>query len=153
MSSRAPRSCENPNGTAPGLWLETRRNLIALLPGPPHEILPMFEKHVLPRLARLGRGMTVRRILRLTGIGESAMEPRSRTSTRTVPADVTVTTLATPGRPLDPADYSGRGPRALADHRLEALERELVRLLGPWIYSRTGKASRRSSGACSGPEA
>jgi len=31
---------DNPNGTAPGLWLETGRRRIALLPGPPREILP-----------------------------------------------------------------------------------------------------------------
>jgi nicotinamide-nucleotide amidase len=131
---------ENPNGTAPGQWLETRRNLIALLPGPPHEILPMFEKDVLPRLTRLGRGMTVRRIIRLTGLGESAMESKIMSFYRAVPEDVSVTTLAAFGDLSIRLTYSGRGPRELADHRLEDLERELIRLLGPWIYSRSGES-------------
>jgi nicotinamide-nucleotide amidase len=127
---------ENPNGTAPGQWLETGGRMIALLPGPPHEILPMFEKDVLPRLARLGRGLTVRRVLRLTGLGESTMESRLKGFYPTVPEDVTVTTLAAFGDLSIRLTYSGLGPRELADRRLDVLERALVRTLGPWIYSR-----------------
>ena len=37
----------NPNGTAPGQWLDTQfdaaRRIVMLLPGPPHELKPMFE--------------------------------------------------------------------------------------------------------------
>src|SRR5207253_2512181 len=33
----------NPNGTAPGLWIERGRTAIALLPGPPREMKPMPE--------------------------------------------------------------------------------------------------------------
>jgi nicotinamide-nucleotide amidase len=131
---------ENPNGTAPGLWLETRRNRIALLPGPPHEILPMFEKDVLPRLARCGRGLTVRRVVRLTGLGESAMESKLKRFYRMVPDGVGVTTLAAFGDLSIRLTYAGSGPQELADRRLEALERALVRALGPWIYSRGGEA-------------
>jgi nicotinamide-nucleotide amidase len=43
---------ENPNGTAPGQWLATSRHLIALLPGPPREIRPMFENRAWPPCAR-----------------------------------------------------------------------------------------------------
>jgi nicotinamide-nucleotide amidase len=41
---------ENKHGTAPGLWLEAGDKLLILLPGPPHEIKPMFENYVWPRL-------------------------------------------------------------------------------------------------------
>jgi len=41
----------NPNGTAPGLFLEHEGTSIALLPGPPREMRPMFENHVAERLA------------------------------------------------------------------------------------------------------
>jgi nicotinamide-nucleotide amidase len=67
---------ENPNGTAPGLWLEIPSHKIALLPGPPHELRPMIDRQVIPRLAAVAKGITVRRTLRLTGIGESLMESR-----------------------------------------------------------------------------
>lgn len=131
---------ENPNGTAPGLWLEAGRSMIALLPGPPHEILPMFEKDVLPRLARFGRGLTVRRIFRLTGLGESSMEMKLRPIYRKVPKDVSVTTLAAFGDLSIRLTYSGPGPKELAERRLEGLERAIVRALGPWIYSRSGES-------------
>jgi nicotinamide-nucleotide amidase len=131
---------ENPNGTAPGLWLGTRRNLIALLPGPPREILPMFGKEVVPRLARYGEGLTVRRIIRLTGLGESAMEMRLKPIYAKVPAGVTVTTLAAAGDLSIRLTYSGAGPRESGDLALDRLERAIDRALGPWIYSRDGAA-------------
>ena len=34
----------NPNGTAPGLWICAEGRKLALLPGPPHELEPMFDK-------------------------------------------------------------------------------------------------------------
>ena len=40
----------NFHGTAPGLFLEQGPKQIYLLPGPPRELYPMFEKQVLPRL-------------------------------------------------------------------------------------------------------
>jgi nicotinamide-nucleotide amidase len=137
---------ENPNGTAPGQWLETRRNLIALLPGPPHEIRPMFEKDVLPRLARFSRGLAVRRVLRLTGIGESSMETRLRPVYAEIPAGVTVTTLATPGDLSIRLTYAGAGPRGTAEALLDGLVRSIDRVLGPWIYSRDGAGLEEAVG-------
>src|ERR1051325_10385218 len=67
----------NPNGSAPGLYLEHEGCAIALLPGPPREMKPMFENHVLPRIANLG-GETrfATRVLRVAGIGESAVDEK-----------------------------------------------------------------------------
>src|ERR1700752_4012746 len=44
----------NPNGSAPGLYLEHEGCAIALMPGHPRELKPMFEHHVLSRIANLG---------------------------------------------------------------------------------------------------
>src|SRR5437764_12919077 len=49
---------ENAKGTAPGQWLEgsvgNLNKVIILLPGPPHELRPMFDAHCFERLrARL----------------------------------------------------------------------------------------------------
>ncbi len=138
---------DNPNGTAPGQWLEAKRSRIALLPGPPREILPMFENGVLPRLAGLGRGLSARRIIRLTGLGESAMETRLKPVYAEVPSGVTVTTLASPGDLAIHLTYTGRGPRDSAEARLDELEASIVRALGPWIYSRRGEGLEEVVGA------
>ena len=68
---------ENPNGTAPGLFIEHQSTAVALLPGPPREMKPMFENHVQPRLAeKAGHVRVVRRVLRVAGIGESAVDEK-----------------------------------------------------------------------------
>ncbi|MGH9932063.1 MAG: competence/damage-inducible protein A [Pyrinomonadaceae bacterium] len=67
----------NPNGTAPGLYTEHEGVAIVLLPGPPREMKPMFENHVLPKLAdRPGSIKIVRRMLRVAGLGESAVDEK-----------------------------------------------------------------------------
>ncbi len=135
------------DGTAPGLWLETRHNAIALLPGPPHEILPMFENLVMPRLIRFGKGLTVRRIIRLTGLGESSMETRLKDVYAAKPAGVTITTLASPGDLSIRLACSGGISRAEADRRLDGLERMIGKAIGPWIYSRNGESLEEVVGA------
>jgi nicotinamide-nucleotide amidase len=67
----------NPNGSAPGLFIEHEGTAISLLPGPPREMRPMFENHVQPRLAgRAGNVRVRRRLLRVAGFGESALDER-----------------------------------------------------------------------------
>ena len=63
----------NPNGTAPGWWVDRPDGRAAvLLPGPPREMRAMWSDWVLPRLRerRLGDGRVVR-TLRTYGVGES----------------------------------------------------------------------------------
>src|SRR6266851_10117040 len=59
MVPRGATLLDNPNGTAPGLWIEHGRTAVVLLPGPPREMKPMFESVVRDRLAprRGGRGV------------------------------------------------------------------------------------------------
>lgn len=67
------RSIPNPNGTAPGWWVDRPDGRVAvLLPGPPRELRPMWHDWALPRLRErgLGDGRVVR-TLRTYGIGES----------------------------------------------------------------------------------
>jgi nicotinamide-nucleotide amidase len=88
---------ENPRGSAPGLWIEDSGRMIALLPGPPRELKPMFQEQILPRLKR--RGSRIRmfhRELRVAGMGESALEQRIK-PIYTRYADVNTTILAAPG--------------------------------------------------------
>ena len=66
----------NANGTAPGLWVEQDGRVLVMLPGPPNELLPIFEEQVLPRLAARGFVCAEETYvqIRTTGVGESALE-------------------------------------------------------------------------------
>jgi len=67
----------NPNGTAPGMYVEHDSRVVVLLPGPPREMKPMFETHVLAKLSERAGGLRVaRRVLRVAGMGESAVDER-----------------------------------------------------------------------------
>jgi nicotinamide-nucleotide amidase len=88
---------ENPRGSAPGLWIEDGGRRIALLPGPPRELKPMFHEQVLPRLQRFASSVRMfHRELRVAGMGESALEQRIKTI-YTRYSDVNTTILAAPG--------------------------------------------------------
>jgi len=63
----------NANGTAPGQWIEADGQVIVLLPGPPLELIPMFEDQVMPRLVAMGWAQSTESTvqIRTIGIGES----------------------------------------------------------------------------------
>jgi nicotinamide-nucleotide amidase len=44
------KSIPNPLGTAPGWWVEKGKDIIIALPGPPRELVPMWQNEVKPRL-------------------------------------------------------------------------------------------------------
>ncbi len=64
-------------GTAPGLWIETQRGLVIMLPGVPHEMMRLVEHEVAPRLAGRAAGAVIRsRVLHTSGIPESTLAER-----------------------------------------------------------------------------
>src|ERR687886_1093115 len=68
---------DNPNGSAPGMYVEHEGRSVVLLPGPPRELKPMFESQVKPKLAaKAGDVRVVRRMLRVSGLGESAVDEK-----------------------------------------------------------------------------
>lgn len=61
-------------GSAPGLWLDTPRGVVVMLPGVPSEMIKLMEHEVIPRLAPRGDGRVIRSIMvRTSGIGESVL--------------------------------------------------------------------------------
>lgn len=65
----------NPLGSAVGMMLEDADKFLVVLPGPPREMQPMFENHVLEMLRSVaGNISVVRRVLRVSGMGESAVD-------------------------------------------------------------------------------
>ncbi len=71
------RVLANPNGSAPGQLLRAGGRSLVLLPGPPSEMYPMFEK-VLPELARAhARGVCPASFsVRLSGVPESTADEK-----------------------------------------------------------------------------
>ncbi|MGI8786436.1 MAG: competence/damage-inducible protein A [Pyrinomonadaceae bacterium] len=65
----------NPNGSASGMAIEIGKKTLIILPGPPRENQPMFENYILPKLIEnAGEIFVKRRILRVSGLGESAVD-------------------------------------------------------------------------------
>jgi nicotinamide-nucleotide amidase len=68
------QSLENPVGSAPGWWVEKDSHIIVAMPGVPREMYRMWEKEVVPRLSKYTGSLIFTRILRVYGLGESAVE-------------------------------------------------------------------------------
>jgi nicotinamide-nucleotide amidase len=129
---------ENKNGTAPGLWLEEGRTRIALLPGPPLELKPMFEETVWPRLESLQRGFTSRRVLKIAGLTESEVEtliaglyPRG--------PECGLTILAAPGQ-IELHLYAfSQDASSQAAKNIEELEGKILARLKDSVFSTSGE--------------
>lgn len=74
-----PKDCvifPNDNGTAPGMAIEKDGVHILVLPGPPRELKPMFQKCAVPYLMQFSDRIIVSHNIRTFGIGESSMAER-----------------------------------------------------------------------------
>lgn len=67
---------DNDNGTAPGIIIETKQNRVILLPGPPGELIPMFEEKVVPYLQELTPGVIQSQTVKICGVSESSVETK-----------------------------------------------------------------------------
>lgn len=65
---------QNDHGTAPGCIISENGKILILLPGPPREMVLMFENYVIPYLRQYQDGVLISRVLRVLGAGESHME-------------------------------------------------------------------------------
>ncbi|HEU0236346.1 MAG TPA: molybdopterin-binding protein [Candidatus Limnocylindrales bacterium] len=138
----------NPNGTAPGWWVDVPGDRVVLaLPGPPREMRPMWHDEAMPRLRRHGIGEpVVIRTLRLTGIGESqvadllgetllrAPNPVVATYARADAVDVRISATAptADGGTADPRADGLRAASALAD----AAEERVLQAVGRHVWAR-----------------
>jgi nicotinamide-nucleotide amidase len=128
---------ENPRGTAPGLWIEDKGRMIALLPGPPRELKPLFLEQVQPRLKRHVTSVRMfERELRVTGMGESHVEERIR-PIYTRYKQVNTTILAAPGEiQIHLRMWTDDG--AQAENTLEEIVRSFELALGDRIFAHKG---------------
>ncbi|MGA2370757.1 MAG: competence/damage-inducible protein A [Candidatus Korobacteraceae bacterium] len=92
----------NPKGTAPGQWLETKYDdkprIVALLPGPPHELQTMWDSECAPRLRdKVPPAAIASRVLKVAMMGESAVDLRAAPIYKKYP-NVETTVLAGQGQ-------------------------------------------------------
>jgi nicotinamide-nucleotide amidase len=141
----APRGAvrlDNPNGTAPGHWMEHGRTAIVLLPGPPREMMPMLDAVIRDRLAARSLGARLyRRVLKMTGRGESDVDSRAQPiyggwTTQPVPIETTI--LSVSGQ-IELHLTARAESREEADAVLGPAVRELQDALGDLVYSIDGR--------------
>jgi nicotinamide-nucleotide amidase len=131
----------NSNGTAPGQWISGRSDgkdkLIVLLPGPPHELKTLFETAVLERLrAKVPRVSLAARVLKITGLGESACDARIAPIYKKF-SDVDTTILAGPGEIQLHLRTRAQSSNA-AEMRLDELTEQIEEELGDSVFSDNG---------------
>jgi nicotinamide-nucleotide amidase len=134
----------NPNGSAPGQWLDTTysgyRKLLMLLPGPPHECLPLFDAECLPRLrATLPVRHMAKRTLRAAMIPESQADKLLAPIYETYP-DVETTILAHAGD-IQLTLLCSKSNAATAQQRVDELADRLDAAIEDWVYSSDGETS------------
>ena len=74
-----PEGCRimpNRKGTAPGCIVERDGKRVAVLPGPPFELIDMYEQQLEPYLLSLSDKIIRSRFLHIVGVGESEVETR-----------------------------------------------------------------------------
>ncbi|HTY41029.1 MAG TPA: competence/damage-inducible protein A [Thermoanaerobaculia bacterium] len=126
------RVLQNPRGTAPGFWAENGGVELIVLPGVPSEMREIMEDSVLPVLReRAGGVVGRRRVLRIAGMGESAVEQL------VAPVyarwkDDPVTILASPGEVQ--LHLAVRGRPEEADAKLAAMEADFRAVLGARVF-------------------
>ncbi len=66
----------NDHGTAPGCAVERYGQCVIMLPGPPRELIPMFDDYVAPYLSKFSGGTIFSRTVGVFGLSESAVAQR-----------------------------------------------------------------------------
>lgn len=120
-------------GTAPGIAFEGEGKRAYAVPGVPAEMREMLEGTILPELAPLGAAAIVSRVIRSTGIGESAVSERLD-DLFSGSVNPTVAYLASGGETR--VRVTAKAPtRAEAEALIEPVVREVVERLGDVVFS------------------
>ena len=131
----------NANGTAPGQWItgksDDKEKILILLPGPPFELQALFENAVLERLrSRVPQQFIASRVLKITGMGESACDARVAPIYKQF-TDVNTTILAGPGE-IQLHLSTHAASQDAAQQRVDELAEKLENELGDFVYSDNG---------------
>ncbi|MCI8889146.1 MAG: competence/damage-inducible protein A [Hungatella sp.] len=124
---------DNDNGTAPGLIIEKYGKHLILLPGPPGEMIPLFNGQVEPYLAKMRPELIVSKMVKICGIGESQVEDRllDLIDSQTNP---TIATYAKTGE-VHVRVTASAPDRETADKLIRPVVKEIKKRLGICVYS------------------
>ena len=64
----------NPQGTAPGWWVEKDGRIIVAMPGPPGEMQFMWQNEILPRLQQRAGAIILSRMIKTFGLSEAKVD-------------------------------------------------------------------------------
>jgi len=64
----------NPQGTAPGWWVEKNGRIIIAMPGPPGEMQFMWQNEILPRLQKRTGAVILSRMIKTFGVSEAKVD-------------------------------------------------------------------------------
>jgi len=64
----------NPQGTAPGWWVEKDGRIIVAMPGPPGEMQFMWQNEILPRLQKRAGAVILSRMVKTFGVSEAKVD-------------------------------------------------------------------------------
>src|SRR5436305_13035238 len=132
----------NPNGTAPGLAMEVapnpfrangQRSWLVMLPGPPRELRPMFNKSAEPLLRRVLplEDAFICRTFKTTGIGESIVQEKiGKQMEPLIASGLDLGYCARPGQ----VDVRVAARGAKAETLVQEAEQIVQRRLGSRIY-------------------
>ncbi|MBM3740448.1 MAG: competence/damage-inducible protein A [Acidobacteria bacterium] len=129
---------DNPNGTAPGQWIPLPgKGAIALLPGPPREMMPMYQNHIETRLKAILPPAFIATVwYRIAGMGESDLDQLIAPVYTRYTNPVT-TVLAKPGD-VEVHLRARCATQAEADALLAEVAPQVRELLGDRVYSDDG---------------
>jgi nicotinamide-nucleotide amidase len=140
---------DNPNGTAPGQWIDLGAQALALLPGPPREMEPMLAGLVTGALGnRCGGDRTYSRGLKVAGRSESSVEAILQplyAEWRAMEPPLDATILAALGR-IELHVFMRSRDRALAEERLSAAVAAASHALGPAVYTMAAESLEEVAG-------
>ena len=135
----------NPNGSAVGMYLKDGDKHVAIFPGPPREMQPMFEDFVLEKLKAAGGGVSIfRRFLKVSGYGESALD-EAIAPIYTKFKDVQTSILFNKSE-VDVQLAIRAVDGETANHILDELQSEIVAKLGVAVFSVQGETMEQVVG-------
>ncbi len=133
-----PDNCKvirNPNGTAPGLWFERNKQVVAAMPGVPFEMKAMITESVIPWLKqKYVLPEIVHQMVLTQGLPESKLAEVLTDWENNLPENIKLAYLPSPGRVKLRLSSKGTD-RKQVQHAIDEQVEKLTQLIPQHIYS------------------
>lgn len=133
-----PDNCKvirNPNGTAPGLWFERDKQVVAAMPGVPFEMKAMITESIIPWLKqKYVLPEIVHQMVLTQGLPESKLAEVLTDWENNLPTNIKLAYLPSPGRVKLRLSSKGTD-RKQVQHAIDEQVEKLTQLIPQHIYS------------------